>query len=78
VAPVYELLPDKVNVPVPSLVNVPEPVLIIVLTVVLPLPPIVRLILVGEVIASVDLFKVYVFRSELILTAFVDKVINPP
>ena len=28
VAPVYELAPDKVNVPDPSLVNVPEPVLI--------------------------------------------------
>ena len=78
VPPEYVLAPDKVKVPDPSLVNVPEPVLIFVLTVVLPLPPIVRLILVGEVIASVDLFRVNVFRSELILTALVDKVINPP
>jgi hypothetical protein len=60
------LAADKVNVPDPSLVNVPEPVLIIVLIVVLPLPPIVKLTLV-PVIASVDLLKVNVPESELIL-----------
>ena len=70
------MFPDKVNVLDPSLVNVPEPVLIIVLTVVFPLPPIVKLTLVS-VIASVDLFKVNVPESELILDA-VAKVINPP
>ena len=70
------LTADSVNVPDPSLVNVPEPVLIIVLTVVLPLPPIVKLTLV-PVIASVDLLKVNVPESELILEA-VAKVINPP
>ena len=63
--------------PDPSFVNVPEPVLIIVLTVVSPLPPTVKLTLV-PVIASVDLFKVNVPASVLILTAFVDKVIKPP
>jgi len=76
VRPVYWLEPDKINVPDPSLVNVPEPVLIVVLTVVLPLPPIVKLILVA-VIESADLFKVKVPESELILEA-VAKVINPP
>ena len=70
------LAPDNINIPDPSLVNVPEPVLIIVLTVVSPLPPIVRLILVA-VMASVDLFRVNVPASELILDAEA-KVINPP
>ena len=70
------LAPDKVNVPVPSLVKVPEPVLIIVLTVVFPLPPTVKLKLL-PVIASVDLFKVNVPESELILESEA-KVINPP
>ena len=42
-----------------------------------PSPPKVRFIFVAE-IAVVDLFKVNVLSSELILTAFVDKVINPP
>ena len=58
------------------MVNVPEPVLIIVLTVVSPLPPIVKLMLV-PVIASVDLFKVNIPESELILEIEA-KVIAPP
>ena len=68
------MAPESVNVPEPSFVKVPLPVAMMVLTVVLPLPPIVKLIFVA-VIAVVDLLSVSVPLSELIRTAFVDNVI---
>ena len=71
------LAADKVRVPLPSLLRVPEPVAMIVLTVVFPDPPTVKLIFVA-VIAVVDLLSVSVPLSELIRTAFVTKVIAPP
>ncbi|BEI41391.1 hypothetical protein PHIN9_13220 [Polynucleobacter sp. HIN9] len=70
-------MPDKVRVPLPSFVKVAVPVAIIVLTVVFPEPPIVKLIF-DAVIAVDDLLSVKVSLSELIRTAFVTKVIAPP
>ena len=48
--PVYVLLPERMSVPVPSFVSPPEPVPMAPLSVVLPLPPTVRLVLMPVIV----------------------------
>ena len=77
VPPEKVLAPDKVSVPVPSLVKVPLPVAIGSFTAISPLPPKVTLILLAVIPLPLATSKVNVPLSELILAAFVDKVIAP-